>query len=149
MKKILIACLMTFTLTASAQMNVSDTTKPESEQVGEFKQLGVSYATITKAGGSCVFSYRDDKFTEIDSRKSFIFKTEDLDTLYKLYTDFEGIEKDTRKTVDLEDGSQLVFTYKKMMGKMYAELIHIDKYSVAGRVRYMTEKQLKKLFGKE
>ena len=89
------------------------------------------------------------KFTEIDSRKSFIFKTEDLDTLYKLYTDFEGIEKDSRKTVDLEDGSQLVFTYKKMMGKMYAELIHIDKYSVAGRVRYMTEKQLKKLFGKE
>ena len=148
MKKFLLTCLiMTFTLTVSAQMKVSDT--PKSDIVGEFKQLGTSYAEITKSGNLCTFLYRDDKFEQIDNYKLFTFSAGDLDTLYKLFTDFEGIEKNAEKTVDLENGSKLIFTYKKTLGKMYAEVIHIDKASVAGKVRYMTEKQLKNLFGKE
>ena len=139
--------VMTFTLTVSAQMKVSDT--PKTDKVGEYKQLGKSYAEITKSGNTCTFIYRDDEFSTIDTYRSFTFSYSDLDTLYKMFTDFEGIEKDTEKMVDLEDGGRLYFRYKKTLGKMYADVIHINSATVSGKIRYMTEKQLKELFGKK
>lgn len=146
MRKILIACLMTFTLTASAQMKVSDA--PKEVEIGEFKQLGTSYAEIVKYGDVCVFTYRDEKYEKIDSYSSFKFRISDLDGLYSLFTDFEGVEKDSEKRVELEDGGILFFRYKKMMGKMYAEVFHTNRAGIMGKIRWMNEKQLKTLFGK-
>ncbi len=147
MKKILIACLMTLSLTATAQMKVSDT--PKADKIGEYKLLGTTYAEINKTNNTCEFTYKDEKFIKIDSYKSFYFSYNDLDTLYDMFTNFEGIEKNAEKMVELEDGGRLYFTYKKQFGKMFADVIHIDKAEVGGKIRYMTEKQLKQLFGKE
>lgn len=138
---------MTFSLIGTAQMKVSETTKPET--IGEYKLFGQSYAEISKINETCAFTYRDEKFTRLDSYKTFYFTYEDLDLLYGMFTNFEGIEKDAEKKVELEDGGRLYFTYKKMLGKMYADVVHIDKAGIAGKIRYLTEKQLKKLFGKE
>lgn len=147
MKKILIACLMTLSLTTTAQIKISDT--PKADRIGEFKQLGESYVEINKMNNTCQFTYKDVKFIKVDSYKTFYFSYEDLDTLYMMFTNFEGIEKNTEKMVELEDGGKLYFTYKKQLGQMFADVVHIDNAGVTGKIRYMTEKQLKKLFGKE
>lgn len=148
MKRILALCLMVISsITTTAQMKVSET--PKADKIGEFKQLGNSYAEITKIGNTCQFMYKDVKFTKVDSYKSFYFSYNDLDTLYSMFTNFEGIEKNAEKMVELEDGGKLYFTYKKQLGQMYADVVHIDKAGVGGKLMYMTEKQLKRLFGKE
>lgn len=147
MKKIIIALLIgSISLISNAQIKVTENTKPE--KIGEYKQMGTLYVSIEKSGTTCTLTYRDDKFTMSDEYKSFDFPYSDLDTMYSLFTNFEGIEKGTEKTVSLEDGGKVYFKYEKMMGKMYAEVIHVDKALVGGKLRWMTEKQIKKLFGK-
>jgi hypothetical protein len=146
MKKTMIMFLMALSFSAVAQMKVSDT--PKSEKIVEYKTMGTSFAEISKIGNTYAFTYRDAKFTKVDSYKTFYFSVNDIDVLYGMFTNFEGIEKNTEKTVELEDGSKLFFTYKKMLGTMYADVIHIDKAGVGGKINYMNERQLRKLFGK-
>jgi len=146
MKKIIIACFLTLSLTAFGQIKISDTGKEEI--IGEFKTLGKSYAEISKAGTIYFFKYRDEKFVQLDEYKMFHFDEKDSDAIYILFTDFSKVEKGDSKTVDLENGDKLIFDYKKMLGSMYAEVTHISKAGVVGKIRYLTEKQVKKLFGK-
>ena len=146
MKRIIIALVIGLSLTSNAQVKVSETEK--SEKIGEFKQMGTLYAEIEKTQDLYYLSYRDDKYTTRDEYKGFAFREQDLNVLYDLFTKFDGIEKGAEKVVDLETGGKLYFKYGKMMGQMYAEVIHEDKSGVTGKLRWMTEKQIKKLFGK-
>ena len=147
MKTLSTIILFFISLTSFSQIKVSETKKEE--VVGEYKLLGTSYAKITKDGEYCFFMYRDEKFATIDNYKIFLFKATDLDAMYALFTDFTNIEKGAEKTVELEDGDKLKIEYKKTMGTMFAEVYHISKAGVIGKLRYLTPKQLKKLFGKE
>mgnify|MGYP006178404877 CR=1 FL=1 len=147
MKTLTTFILFFITLSSFAQLKVTETKKEE--VVGEYNLLGTSYAKIAKDGEYCFFTYRDEKFAQIDNYKSFYFKITDLDSLYDLLTNFTNIEKGSKKTVELENGDKLDIEYKKTMGTMFAEVYHISKSGVIGKLRYLTPKQLKKLFGKE
>ncbi len=129
-----------------SQITVSDA--PKEEVVGEYNLLGTKYYKISKLNGICTFIYRDEKFTKIDTYKSFLFRETDLDALYALFTDFASVKVGDEKSVVLEDGGKLIFKYKKTMGKMYAEVYHVDKAGVLGELRFLTPAQFKKLFGK-
>ncbi|MFY0483233.1 hypothetical protein ACI6PS_11565 [Flavobacterium sp. PLA-1-15] len=146
MKKIIIALSLFVCAVSHSQMKVSETEKLN--LVGEYKLLGKSYAKIQSKDSLYIFTYRDEKFTTVDNYKSFVFRGSDKDALLNMFINFEGIEKGTEKTVDLEDGDKLFFTYKKTLGKMYAEVIHLSKSGVAGAIRWLTEKQAKNVFGK-
>lgn len=128
----------------SAQMVVKDL-KPE--VIGEFKQLGTLYAEIKCEGDECTFTYKDDQFKHITSYKSFKFNKEDMDVLYALFTNFEGVKPGDEKEVNTLDGARLQFVYSKALGKMYVEVYHL-RSGTAGKLRWMTEKQARKLFGK-
>lgn len=149
MKK-LFALVFMFTATISfAQLKVSEVKDDPSQKIGEFKQLGKVYATLSREAGHCFLTYRDDNFATIDNYKTFTFKESDLDALYELFGKFDGIEKGTEKRVELELGHVLNITYGKMLGKMYAEINHTDRAGVTGKMRWMNDKQLKQLFGKK
>ena len=147
MKTLTTFILLFITLGSFAQLKITETKKEE--VVGEYKLLGKSYAKITKDDEYCFFTYRDEKFVQIDNYKLFYFKVTDLDSLYDLFTNFTNIEKGSKKTIELENGDKLDIEYKKSMGTMFAEVYHISKSGVIGKLRYLTPKQLNKLFGKE
>ena len=138
--------MLFLSMTLFSQLKVSDTEK--SENIGEFKSLGKTFAELNKHGDLAILTYRDEKFMQIDDYKSFSFDFSDLDTLYTLFSDFEDNVKGDSKTVDLPNGDKLVFNYKKTMGKMYAEVFHHSKAGTTGLLRWMTPKQVSKLFGK-
>jgi hypothetical protein len=149
MRNIITIIALIITSASFAQMKVTDNKKTEYELIGEYKLLGTSYAKIEKDGELCKFTYRDEKFTTMDNYKHFYFRYSDLDTLYGLLTNFDGIEKGSSKTVELEDGGDLTIRYEKMMGQMYVKVAHYDKAEVSGSIRDLTSKQFKKLFGKD
>ncbi|MBF01309.1 hypothetical protein [Flavobacterium coralii] len=146
MKKIFTLVVLFVSTLSFAQLKVSEV--KESELIGEYKLLGKSYAKLEKESTLCFMTYRDERFESIDDYKMFVFKASDIDALYDLLTNFEGIEKGTKKRVELESGDVLSLEYKKMLGKMYVEIIHIDKAGVMGMMRWLTPKQFKELFGK-
>ncbi|MFL9845587.1 hypothetical protein [Flavobacterium rhizosphaerae] len=147
MKKILTTIFLLVVTVSFAQLKVKDVEK--NELIGEYNLLGKPYVTLEKNDNLCVLRYRDEKFDKIDNYKFFIFKYSDLDALYDLLTNFEGVEKGTHKTVELENGDVLDLEYKKTLGKMYIAIYHTNKAGVMGKLRYLTPAQFKKVFGKE
>jgi len=110
--------------------------------------MGKSYEKISKMDNVYIFAYRDEKFNTTDNYKKFAFRESDLETLYSLFSDFTDKKKGDSKTVTLETGDTLVFNYNKMLGSMYAEVYHTDEAGVTGKLRWLNQKQLKVLFGK-
>ena len=146
MKKFTLLLTLFITSFSFSQMKVSNTDK--GEQIGVFKSMGITYAELTKYDNLAMFTYRDEKFSKIDDYKTFSFSYSDLDSLYELFANFDNVKKGDSKTVDLDNGDRLVFEYKKTLGKMYAQVFHHDKNDVTGLIRYMTNKQIDKLFNK-
>lgn len=146
MKNLILLFITTICINAHSQIKVSETEK--FDPVGEYKLLGTSYAKIERKNDYLFFTYKDEKFTTIDSYKSFYFKETDLESMFDLFYNMENKQVGDEKTVELENGDKLFFTYKKTFGKMHASVIHVDKAGVGGAIRYLTDKQLKKLFGK-
>lgn len=146
MKKIITIITLFIAVSSFAQLKVSNV--EEMEVIGEYKLLGKSYAKISKGNKLCFLTYRDEKFESIDNYKTFAFRYEDLDALYDLFTNFEGIEKGDEKKVELEDGDVLNIRYKKSLGIMYFTVFHTDRAGVIGMMRSLTPKQIKGLFGK-
>jgi hypothetical protein len=147
MKQIILVVMLVISSISTAQIQISDTFTPE--LVGEYKLLGKSYAKIEKGKSLYIFTYRDEKYTTMDNYKTFYFKESDFDALYDMFYNLEGIEAGTKKTVDLDNGDQLFFTYKKTFGKVHYEVLHQSKSGVVGFIRYLTQKQINKLFGKK
>jgi len=146
MKKLFTIAFVTFSLSCYSQIKVTETKKPE--LIGEYRTMGTLFSKIEKFESDvCVFTYKDGKYTQIDEYKSFNFRYSDLQTLYNMFTNFDGINKGDEKTVDLEDGGKLFFKYNKSMGKMYAEVIHYDRAGVGGSIYWLPSKQADKLFG--
>ena len=146
MKKILLSGLLLVSISATSQIKVENTEK--TELIGEVKQFGTSYEKITKSHNVCFLTYRDEKFATIDNYKHFSFSESDLDTIYSLFSDFTDKKKGDSKTVTLETGDVLLINYNMTMGTMYAEIFHTDTSGVTGKLRWLTQKQLKSLFGK-
>lgn len=146
MKRIIFLALVFASLSVTSQIKVEDTEK--FVVIGEYKLLGTSYEKLSKLDNVYVLTYRDEKFATMDNYKSFAFKESDLDILYALFSDFTDKKKGDSKKVTLETGDTLVFNYNKMLGSMYAEVYHTDKAGVTGKLRWLNQKQLKVLFGK-
>ena len=85
-------------------------TENKYDLIGEYKLLGTSYARLMKQDSLCVFVYRDEQYTRFDDYKHFVFDQKDLNNIYALFTDFSSVGS---KTVELENGDQLIFEYKK------------------------------------
>lgn len=149
MKKVITIIALIITTASFAQMTVSDYKKTEYEPIGEYKLLGTLYVKIEKLGNVCRFEYKDESYQTRDVYNSFTFRYSDLDTLYGLLTNFEGVEKGSEKKVALEDGGTLIIEYGKTFGKMHAKIFHMSPSGTGAAVRYLTPKQLAKLFGKE
>ena len=147
MKKLFTIAVMLFTVASFAQLKVSKSEK--NEPIGEYKLLGKPYVQLFKEGDYAVFMYRDEKFTQIDEYKHFMIKYSDLDALYDLFTNFTDVKKGDVKEVELEDGEKLYFKYGKTLGKWHANVTHRSRAGVEGEMRFLTEKQLKEVFGKK
>lgn len=132
-------------LLASMAFGQIKVTENKYDLIGEYKLLGTSYARLMKQDSICVLVYRDEQYTRFDDYKHFVFGQKDLDSIYALFTDFNSVGS---KTVELENGDQLIFEYKKMLSRLYAEVTHIAKSGIVGKLRYLTISQTKKLFGK-
>ncbi len=147
MKKITTILMMFVAISSFAQLKVKDVDTTPAEVVGECKMMGILYGIIEKEKGLCIFTYRDGSYKEIDEYKFFIFKETDLDALYEILTNTEGVKEGDQKEVELEDGHKLRITYKKSMGKMWATVRHTNKAGVSADFSF-SPKQYKKLFGK-
>lgn len=147
MKKLFTIVALVVASVSFAQLKVTDV-KNTTEVIGEYKILGKSYAKLEKLETLCVLTYRDEKYAAIDNYKSFYFRQSDIDALYDLLTNYEGIEKGAEKRVDLENGDRIDIHYKKLLGKMYARVYHTDKAGVMGVMKDLTAKQYQDLFGK-
>lgn len=115
MKKLFALVLMLTATISFAQLKVS--TVEKTKPIGEYKLLGKAYVQLFKEGDYAVFMYRDEKFTQIDEYKHFLIKYSDLDALYDLFTNFDGVENGQVKEVEIEDGAKLYFKYGKTLGK--------------------------------
>lgn len=142
MKKLLLLFIFTSAVSYS-QMKVSST-----ETIGKVSDFGGFIASTEKTDDIVKFYYQDAEYTNQKNVKNFSFKASDIDTLYKLLTDFTGVTKGQTKTVELENGDRIKIEYAKQMGVMFAKVLHTDKNGIEGSVRYLTSNQLKKLFGK-
>ncbi|GGB73108.1 hypothetical protein GCM10007424_11330 [Flavobacterium suaedae] len=150
MKKIITIIALFFAVSSSfAQLKVTEFKKADVELIGKITPMGQMTVKLEKEGDKCIFTYRDAKFDKIDNYKSFEFNASDLDALYELFTNFEGVEKGDQKAISLGDGERLNLVYDKMLGKMYFTIYHTNAAGVEGQVQYLTPKQFKKLFGKK
>ena len=72
MKKIILAVSLAVFTNCLSQVKVSDTKEPN--VIGEIKLMGKVNIILTKENGVCVFTYVDEKFTQITEYKSFLFQ---------------------------------------------------------------------------
>ncbi len=148
MKKITTILMMFIAVSSFAQLKVKDIdTKPD-EVIGEYKMMGVLYGTIEREKDICIFTYKDTKFKQITEYKHFMFKQSDLDALYDILTNTEGVNEGDQKEVELENGDKLRIVYKKSMGKIWSTVYHTDKAGVEGEFSF-APKHYQKLFGKK
>lgn len=146
MKKIILITLLAFYTIGFSQIKVTDL--PKKVVVGQSKQMGILFAELTKTGEEYLFLYRDQKFIDITDYKGFNFKEADLETMFKLFTEVGDAKVGDEKKVDLDGGEYLFIEYKKAAGKIYPEIMHVNKAGVFGQLPWMTKKQWNKLFGK-
>lgn len=149
MKKIITIITLFFAVTSFAQLKVTEFKKADVELIGKIAPMGQMIVKLEKEGDKCVFTYRDAKFDKIDNYKSFEFNASDLDAMYELLTNFDGIEKGDQKAIDLGNGERLNLVYGKTLGKIQVIIYHTNAAGTEGRVQYLSPKQYRKLFGKK
>lgn len=146
MKNIILIVAVALSNIVFAQVKVTEL--PKKEVVGQSKQMGVLFAELTRMQDQYIFLYRDQKFVDITTYKTFVFKEGDLQTIFNILTDVGDAKVGDEKRVDLDGGEYLFIEYKKAAGKVYPEVMHVDKAGVFGQLPWMTKKQWNKLFGK-
>ena len=149
MKKIITIITLFFAVTSFAQLKVTEFKKADVELIGKIAPMGQMTVKLEKEGDKCIFTYRDAKYGKIDNYKSFKFNASDLDALYELFTNFEGVEKGDQKAIDLGDGERLNLVYDKMLGRIYLAIYHTNAAGVEGKIQRLSPNQFKRLFGKK
>lgn len=144
MRKLILILLVG--VVGNAQMKVKDV--ETHELIGEYKHQGVVYAKIENVDGLARFTYRDQGYASIDVYNKFYLGMEDLDTLHSLFYDMSDKSEGDKMVAEMMSGDRLIFTYKKVMGKLYASVVHDGRDGVTRGLTDITRKKINKLFGK-
>ena len=140
MKKIFYLFILAFNVCFS-QLKVSEY---KTEFIGK-----VQFIECSKINDQINFTYNDHKFTQIDVYKNFQLSENDFNELYKIIiNNFETVPNDPIKIETPKD--ILYLNYTKNLGVVSLQISHaVDKNpELIGITRYLTKKQIIKLFGK-
>lgn len=127
-----------------------------SETIGKIAPMGQTIIECLKDDNTYTFIYKDVKFTTINAYESFSFKDID-DAFNSLFnTIMDGLTEKRKDDIiiELPDGQGVLFlNFTKAMGVSSVQFAHapykdvdvdVMKYS-----RFLTKKNIKKLFGKK
>jgi hypothetical protein len=112
----------------------------KTELIGEHRYFGGILAKLEKSETQFLFTYRNAMYSNFTDFNTFCFGLSDREQIY------EAFKTSTDKILILPDGSTLYFYVKKQMGISYAEVIHESKFGIKGKLPYLSEKALIKLF---
>lgn len=149
--KIPFILLLFFSLPSFSQIMKLEFAKEES--IGKIAPGGVKTMECFKIEGEETFrfDYQDQKYTRLNEWKSFEVKSnEDFETLYNYL--LEGFKEIPKEPVTLMLGGNLgilQLTFEKFLGNPIVRFSHVSDNSISGYTNRYTEKQVKKLFGKE
>lgn len=109
----------------------------------------VQHFKITESNNNYIITYNDLKFTKITDFKSFILNKEEFTQLFEIIQ--KGLSEIPKENIEIEnDTFMLSIKFVKMMGVRSVQIIHLNKKTeVAGLTRYLTKKQVLKVFGKK
>ena len=141
MKKIL---LIVFILVYSQSFSQIKILNSDSEVIGK-----VQFISCSKNNNTFTFTYNDHKFTQIDEYKSFSLSENDFNELFNIIT--QGFLNYPKEEVKLELPNDILFLkFTKSMGIISLQITHFVNKNpeLVGLTRYLTEKQVLKLFGK-
>lgn len=135
----------------SSQLKVVENDTPKMIEVGKVGPMGMTNILLKKTedGKIYCFDYQDTKFTHIVTWKDFCFinENDDINNLYKII--IEGFEKNADDKIKLESQFHFVtLHFEKQLGVMNFWFDAEDKNTgVTGYSRYLSKKQIQKLFG--
>lgn len=122
------------------------------ERIGSFKEMGQEKIILERWNDNLIVClYQDMKFSKVTDYKSFEFMDEDGALEYLYTTLLKGIQAKEKKETNLELPNDILnLQFGKMMGVGYVEIYVQNKNapSVIGKMMWLDEKRLKKLFGK-
>lgn len=145
MKKATLILLLTATFSFSQISKVAIAT-PES--IGKIASFGKTFIECDKLNDEYTFTYHDHNYLQLDVYKSFSFKDENnaFDTLYSMI--MNGFENKPEEAVFISIPNGIVkLEFLKTLGVTNFRFIHTEN-EVTGIGPWLTEKKLKKLFGK-
>jgi hypothetical protein len=119
--------------------------KDNSELIGK-----VQHISCEKNDTIYTITYADHKFTQISDFKSFSLSEQDFNDLFQII--IQGFIDNPKEEIKLETPNDILFLkFTKTMGIVSLRITHfVNKNSeIAGLTRYLTKKQVLKLFGKK
>lgn len=143
MKNFIILCFMLSVLFVNGQITIIDT--PESVKIGEVPGI-----KITKQKNTYTITYENIKYQQITDFKSFSFVDTDnaFDNLYQMI--INGFNETPKSDIMLELPNDIVWLhFEKLLGVVSFQFSQsVNKTDVFAFSRYLTKKQVQKLFGK-
>ncbi len=149
--KISLVLLLFFSLPSFSQIMKIEFAKEAS--IGKIAPGGVKTMECFKVEGEETFrfDYQDQKYSRLNEWKSFEIKSnEDFETLYSYLLD--GFKEIPKEPVTLMLGGNLgilQLKFEKFLGNPVVRFMHSADNSITGYTNLYTQKQVKKLFGKE
>lgn len=149
MKKTITIIAMLLMGSAYPQLHVIETEDPI--EIGKVGAPMMPFdIKCDKINDTYVFSYRDVKFQHLTEYKSFeVVGEKDFESLYDMIIDGLKNQPDDEIMIKLDKG-YLWLKFKKSFGR-YVQMGHAldENANVIGFSRWLTEKQIDKLFGKK
>lgn len=148
MKTVLFFAIVFISFNSYSQLEVLEPTKSiEIGKVGA-PMMPVDF-DCNKTGDTYLFSYKDIKFQHLNEYKTFeVVGEKDFESLYELISD--GLKNQPEDDIMIKlDKGYLWLKFKKSFGR-YVQIAHsVDENAdVIGFSRWLTQKQIDKLFGK-
>jgi len=110
----------------------------------------VQHISCTKNENTYTITYNDHKFTQIDDFKSFSLSEEDFNDIFDII--IQGFSDIPKEDIKLETPNDvLILKFSKSMGIVSLNIYHLvnKNAEIVGLTRYLTKKQVLKLFGKK
>lgn len=149
MKTVLFFAIAFISFNSYSQLEVVET--PETIEIGKIGAPLMPYdIKCEKTGDTYYFTYKDTKFKQLNEYKTFeVVGKKDFESLYNIITKNMEAQPDEDVMVKLDKGF-LFLEYKKSFGAEYVNITHelYGSGEVFGTVRWLTQKQIDRLFGK-
>lgn len=132
----------------SAQM--TEVKKTNTETIGKIAPMGQLHISIEKSPDTYIFTYADVKYQNFDVYQSFQISLSDFDDLYnRIIKGYEELPEEPIQ-LQLEEGGYLFLEFQKTFGVRnfrFNQSLDESGQTLAVSI-WITEKKLKKLFGK-